>query len=409
MNHIKLYKPHLNQLPVHNACNDNTTFFITLNAGRQSGKTALAQQQAIYWAGSLAKKTIYWVSPTQGQTSKVYKQILEMIVETPLIKSHKGSMGDTEIVFSNNSIIKFRSSAQEDSLRGETIEYLIIDEAAFVKESVFQEILLPMLNVRGKKCLIISTPKGKNWFFYQYQRGMKANEKIYKSFKFTSLDNPYSNKSIIKIAEENLPSVLFSQEYLGEFVDNAAIFENINELANINIVNKPIPGAIYFIGVDIALKDDYTVINVLDKDSNVVWYERYNQITSPQLKENLIKCFELWKPKKILIEENNQGLPIIHDLKITHKVPNIEGFKTTSTSKQEIINNLINAFASKKIRVPNDADYKSELEVFSMTISPTGTPKFSAPAPFHDDIVMSLAIAWECSNKFKYNGTYNFN
>ena len=174
MNHIKLYKPHLNQLPVHNACNDNTTFFITLNAGRQSGKTALAEQQAIYWAGSLKNKTVYWVSPTQGQTSKVYKQILEMIVETPLIKSHKGSMGDTEIVFSNNSIIKFRSSAQEDSLRGETIEYLIIDEAAFVKESVFQEILLPMLNVRGKKCLIISTPKGKNWFFYQYQRGMKA-------------------------------------------------------------------------------------------------------------------------------------------------------------------------------------------------------------------------------------------
>ena len=70
---------------------------------------------------------------------------------------------------------------------------------------------------------------------------------------------------------------------------------------------------------------------------------------------------------------------------------------------------MSNAFASKKIKVPNDLDYKSELEVFSMTISPTGQPKFSAPAPFHDDIVMSLAIAWECSNKFKYNGTYNFN
>ena len=40
-------------------------------------------------------------------------------------------------------------------MRGETIDYLVTDEAAFVKESVFSEILLPMLNVRGKKCLVM--------------------------------------------------------------------------------------------------------------------------------------------------------------------------------------------------------------------------------------------------------------
>ena len=107
---------------------------------------------------------MYWVSPTQGQSSKVYKQILDLVIEAPVVKSYKGSMGDMEILFHNGSIIKFRSAAQEDSLRGEPIDYLIIDEGAFQKESVFQEILLPMLNVRGKKCLVVSTPKGKNWF-----------------------------------------------------------------------------------------------------------------------------------------------------------------------------------------------------------------------------------------------------
>jgi len=407
MDEIKLYKPHGKQIDIHKACIDKRCFFITVVAGRQSGKTALAIQQSIFWAAKKSNVMVYWISPTQSQVGKVYKQLLEMVVQTPLVKSYKGSMGDTEIVFNNGSIIKFRSAAQEDSLRGETIDYLIIDEGAFIKETVFNEILLPMLNVRGRKCLVISTPKGKNWFFRQYQRG-KAGEQEYKSFKFTSMDNPYASKVVIDIAKDNLPTALFNQEYLGEFLDSSAIFENINELAILDSL-KPLQGGAYWMGVDIALKDDYTVITVIDKDNNVVWYDRFNQVTAPQLKQRLIDAIKLWSPKKIMIEENNQGLPIIDDLKIIHKITNIVGFKTTSTSKQEIINNLINAFSSKKIRVPKDEIYKSELETFTMTISPTGQPKFAASHGFHDDIPMSLAICWECANKYKYNGSYNFN
>ena len=407
MDEIKLYKPHGKQIDIHKACIDKLCFFITVVAGRQSGKTALAIQQSIFWAAKKSNVMVYWISPTQSQVGKVYKQLLEMVVQTPLVKSYKGSMGDTEIVFNNGSIIKFRSAAQEDSLRGETIDYLIIDEGAFIKETVFNEILLPMLNVRGRKCLVISTPKGKNWFFRQYQRG-KAGEQEYKSFKFTSMDNPYASKVVIDIAKDNLPTALFNQEYLGEFLDSSAIFENINELAILDSL-KPLQGGAYWMGVDIALKDDYTVITVIDKDNNVIWYDRFNQVTAPQLKQRLIDAIKLWSPKKIMIEENNQGLPIIDDLKIIHKITNIVGFKTTSTSKQEIINNLINAFSSKKIRVPKDEIYKSELETFTMTISPTGQPKFAASHGFHDDIPMSLAICWECANKYKYNGSYNFN
>lgn len=405
---IKLYKPHTRQIPVHKACNDNHTFFITVNAGRQSGKTALSEQQATYWALDKHNMVVYWVSPTQSQVSKVYKQMLDLLSKAPIIKSHKGSMGDTEILFNNGSIIKFRSAAQEDSLRGETIDYLIIDEGAFIKESVFNEILLPMLNVRGKKCLIISTPKGKNWFFNQIQKGMRADD-AYKSFKFTSMDNPFASRVVIDIARENLPETLFAQEYLGAFIDDSAIFENVELLSVINTTTTRIQGHHYWIGIDIALKDDYTVITVIDENDRVVWYDRFNNVTAPVLKQRIIDAHNMWQPKKIMIEENNQGLPIIHDLKIIHKMTNIIGFKTTASSKPVIINNLINAFASKKIQVPNDEVYRSELETFTMTISPTGTVKFAAAHGFHDDIPMSLAIAWECKNKHKYNGQYNFN
>ena len=408
MSQIELYTPHETQRPVHEFCNDEQTFFITVDAGRQSGKTALSQQQALYWALSQNDVLVYWVSPTNGQANKVYKQLVNMVAATPMVKNCKGSIGELEIAFKNGSVIKFRSAAQEDSLRGETVEYLIIDEAAFIKESVFQEILLPMLNIRGKKCLIISTPKGKNWFFHQYMRGVSGEDSKYRSFKFTSADNPYSNPDIIKLAKENLPEVLFNQEYLGEFVDSTAIFENLNELCNIEMTGQPVKGEQYFIGIDIALKDDYTVSTVINSKGSVVDYLRFNNVSAPELKESLLNHFKTWQPRKIMIEENNQGLPIIQDLKQIHKVSNIVGFKTTASSKPTIVNNLINAFSSKKINVPNDDVYKSELEVFTMTLSSTGQPKFAAPAPFHDDIPMSLAVAWECLNKYRYNGTYNF-
>tara|TARA_R110002020_G_scaffold83616_3_gene207803 strand:- start:3033 stop:4262 length:1230 start_codon:yes stop_codon:yes gene_type:complete len=406
-NHIELYTPHGKQLAVHEACNNPDLFFISVNAGRQSGKTALSQQQAIKWALDSPNIIVYWVSPTASQADKVYKQMLKMIDGQPFMTSSKGGQGDTEIVFYNSSKIQFRSSAQEDSLRGETIEYLIIDEAAFQKESVFFEILLPMLNVRGRKVLIVSTPKGKNWFFNMIQKG--NTDPKYKSFLFTSYDNPYSNIEVIDLAKKSMPSVLFAQEYLGEFVDNSAIFENLKELCCIDISkSKYDTNNHYYIGVDIALKDDYTVVTVIDKDDNVVWYDRFNQCTAPQLKQRIIDANNKWQPKTLMIEENNQGLPIIDDLEIVHKLRNIVRFKTTGTSKPEIINNLINAFASKKIKVPNDAIYISELETFTMTISPTGKPKFAAAHGFHDDIPMSLAITWENKNKNKYSGNYNF-
>jgi hypothetical protein len=75
--------------------------------------------------------------------------MLKAMDKSPVIKSYKTSKGDGEITFHNGSTILFRSAASEDSLRGESVHYLILDEAAFMKRSTVEEILLPMLSVTG--------------------------------------------------------------------------------------------------------------------------------------------------------------------------------------------------------------------------------------------------------------------
>ena len=403
---VKLYKPYGKQREIHSVLNDKTTTFIVVKAGRQAGKSLLAMNQGLFWALSNANRIVYWVSPTSAQAVKIYKQILKPLLHTNLIKSNKGGQGDAEIIFSNGSIIKFRSALQEDSLRGESVDYLIVDEAAFVKEEVFQEVLLPMLNVRGKKCLFISTPKGKNFFYYQFLKGNTGNPS-YKSFEFISSDNPHSNPEIIQMAKESLPDVLFRQEYLAHFVDNSAVFENIDTLAVEVPITQPNPNDKYYAGIDIGMKNDYTVLTIMNKDYRMVYQDRFTNVTAPELKTRLKETLNKFKPSMTFLELNNQGGPIYDDLKADN-VPNLKGFNTTGPSKDKIINNLINLFASKKITVLNDKNLKTELEAFTMTITNTGKAKFAGANGFHDDTVMSLAIAVECLNTNIYKGNIVF-
>jgi len=403
---LKLYTPYDKQLPIHKACNDKETFFITVNAGRQVGKTLLTVYQAIYWAMTNKNILVYWVSPSAPQYLKVYKQMLSYIIDTPVIKSYKGSMGDCEIIFDTGSVVKFRSALSGDHLKGETVEYIVLDECASMKQLTIQEVLIPMLSSKGRKMIAVGTPKGKNYFYNLYMKGNGDNH-LYKSFKFKSSDNPFNKQFLIDDAKKSFPPALFAQEFLGEFIDEAAVFQNVNELATMKLIDKPKQGDSYFAGIDIALKDDYTVITLINQKFEVVYYDRFNNTTAPILKERLIKTINLFKPKKIMIELNNQGLPIYDDLKDIHKVKNLIGFNTTATSKPEIVNNLINAFSNSKLKIPNVELYKDELKMFTMEMK-NGKAKFAAPLGFNDDIPMSLAITWYCVNKYLYTGQIAF-
>jgi len=193
---IELVKPHKKQFDIINACLDDDIFFIVAVIGRQFGKTLISENMAIYWALNNKNTITYWISPTDSQAQKVYKEIKEALINSGVIKSSKAPKGDTEIIFNNNSKILFRSAASEDSLRGQSVHYMILDEAAFIKKDTIDSILMPMLNVTGRKCLFISTPKGKNYLYDYYKKGMDPNNKKRRSIRYSTFDSPFANKRI---------------------------------------------------------------------------------------------------------------------------------------------------------------------------------------------------------------------
>src|SRR3989304_4085260 len=157
---LKLFTPYEAQKEIVKTCIDLTTKYIVYNASRQSGKTFLMQNMAVYYALNLNDQHIMVVSPVDSQSKKIYKQIL-------------------------NSVIHFRSAASTNSLRGYSNTHLLMDECAFIDEETWTTILAPTLLVRGKKVIFGSTPRGKNFFYKLFLQGKDPENKSFKSFKTT--------------------------------------------------------------------------------------------------------------------------------------------------------------------------------------------------------------------------------
>lgn len=401
------YTPHAKQQEIHNACSDTSTNMWTIVcAGRQAGKSKCAKFQAIYWALKNNNVNVWYVCPSEGQAKVAFREIFLECARMGLIKSQIKSKGDIHISFYNGSKIEFKS-AESQALRGNSVHYLILDECAFIKREVIEEEIQFTMNVTGRKILAISTPKGKNYFFELFMRGQSEEfSKDYKSFRFSSKDNPNANLNLIEQFKKSTTDAVYRQEIEAEFVDSAAVFSNIYELSDLQKISQPIKGHRYYMGIDIALaaRGDYSVITIVNHLGQMIFMDRFRGIEAAELRGRILQVYKTFRPVISTIESNNQGLPIYQDLR--NKIANLQAFTTTNSSKEEIINQLIAAFALKEIRVLDDNDVRSELEAFIFKFSQTGKIQFEAASGFHDDIVMSLAIAWDTYVKAVRTGGY---
>jgi len=396
----KLYKA---QRQVVKSCLFGDDKYITLNGSRQIGKTFILSYLALYWALSEKDAHIMIVSPTDAQVKKIYDQIIETIGEgyKTLLKTSKQSSGSAKMMFKTGSAILFRSAESENSLRGYSNTHLLLDECAFIKESTWQTILAPTLSVRGKKVFFCSTPKGLNFFHKMYSTGL-GSEPGYKSFKITYHQNPYAKQGFIEQQRQVLPDDVFRQEYLGEFIDASSVFKNIDELAILKRRDTKTLAETITIGVDIAFKKDYTVAVALNDEGDMVDYIRFNNEDTLIVVKNIKDFINKWQPQKTIIEDNNQGLPIIHLLQNEGCL--ITPFNTNTSTKPDLINELMVAFNKKEIRLINEDIIKEEFKSFTYLLSKTGKVQFAA-AYGHDDIVMATAFAYKGKVKGFYRPT----
>lgn len=377
------YSPH----PAQRIFHESKARFRILAAGRRFGKSQAAVNEAIKFALTHKKSIVWVVAPVFAQAMidwRMFRQFLpyELIKELHVTEKY------IELV--TGSTIWIKSGDNSYTLRGEGIDFLIIDEAGMVKRDVWEEALRPALSDKLGKAVMISTPQGHNWFFELWTRGQDSAFSEYQSWKYPTQQNPYITISEIEEAQKTLPDLVFRQEYLAEFLDDiGAVFRGVAKCIKGSLI-EPKPNEQYVMGVDLAKYTDFSVLSVLDNRGHLVAFDRFNQIDWNFQQQRIISMAQKYKAK-VIIDSTGVGDPIWESLKRVGL--NIEGYKFTNESKKQLIEGLSIAIEQQKISYPDIPEMINELRIFGYKIGKTGTITYNAPQGYHDDIVCSLALA----------------
>jgi len=391
---ITLFTPYPRQKEFLDKFADSDDLFGVVNSPRGSGKTLLGINIMLYWLLQKPNRKGGWIAPVYGQSKSVMDQIVTAAGET----INASNRMEGTISFINGSTLKFLSSDSPDNIRGFRFTHLILDEAAFVKETAISTSILPTLNPSGKKCLMISTPRGKNHFFRWYNKP----EVVSMSFPLTEC--PYINQDLVEEAKKSLPADIFRQEFLAEFVDSGNdVFTNIDKVSTVNLFSNQVPVEVY-VGIDTGLTSDMSVITLIDSLGRVRWMEGINNRTIQEIAGKFMDLMSSFKVIGGYIEANGVGKAMA-DL-IIPKFPKVREFFMTQDRKQDLVRKLIRDIETLTIELPTQElvpELHSEMSTYSYKLSPSGKLSFSHLPGTHDDYVDSLMLSNYSRVKFIQN------
>lgn len=388
---IKLKRPHINQQKIL----DEKRKYNVVACGRRFGKTTLAVFIIVKYL--LEGQPVAYFTPNYRMQMDVWREIKRILRR--LIKTESKQEKRIELI--NGARIDFYSLHNQDvnACRSKFYKAVLLDECAYIREleEAWTKAIMPTLIDLDGDAYFLSTPL-KNYFyklFCKEESEKDSDVKNWKSFKFTSYDNPKISRSIIDEVKIDMPEAAFMQEHLAEFIDDVlGVFRGVLASLIARELSEPEYNHNYVFGVDLAKKNDFTVVTILDADTHeVVKIERFNQIDYVFQVDKIVELANKWKPKKIVVEENNIGTVILELLE-RKGVKNLRVFSTNNTSKKEIIEALSLAFEQFQIFLYEHTQLLNELSVFETKMGKGGTYTYSAPEGSHDDCVISLALAF---------------
>jgi hypothetical protein len=351
---------------------------------------------------------VWWVAPYQGLAMIGWRRFIATI---PPVAIHHIDRKYNTITMINHATISFKTADNPESLLGEGLDFLIMDEAARVKESTWLEMLRPNLDDPGHigDMMAISTPLGKgDWFYNAFLWGQQHKYE-YESWQLPYKDmdggipswkNPYFKKTALQEAMM-LPDMIFFQEYAARFVEDfGEVFRDIRKAIR-GTLEPPAasPDYEYVAGVDWGKSGDYTVVTILDQKGHLVAYDQMYKQSYKFMAERVAETLASYKAHA-LVESTGMGDPIFEMLQ--REYHDITPFNMSNVSKGDIIENLAIMIERGARGTPNGVTYPEipelivQLQAFGMKQKTTGTIKYAAPKGFHDDFVISLALsAWQ--------------
>jgi hypothetical protein len=242
----------------HEVAHDQHRFRVVI-AGRRWGKTYLSTRE-LARAARIPDRRCYYVAPTY----RMAKQIVWDPLKYRLMDLNwvdRVNESDLSIQLVNGSKISLRGADNPDSLRGVGLDFVVLDEFAWITEKAWTEVLRPTLSDRNGSAMFISTPVGKSNWAYDMYRMPTQDAANWASWQFTSLSGGRIPESEIEAARRDLDERTFRQEYEASFEESGSrIYYGFTD-ENIQQCMNPDTSVIY-IGMDFNIDPMSAVIAV---------------------------------------------------------------------------------------------------------------------------------------------------
>jgi len=195
--------------------------FRVLNCGRRFGKTFLAIEEMLGYAIAKGDRRVCYYAPTRDDARDIAWLMLIKKCEN-IIKYKNESRLEIKIMTIDGgesliSLYGWESVQERGKGRGLANDFLVLDEVASYRNfwEGWNDVLSPTLIDHKGSALFISTPKGFNHFYDLFN--MQDKNPDFKSYHFSTYDNPHIPKEEIEREKIGKPEDSFAQEYMADF------------------------------------------------------------------------------------------------------------------------------------------------------------------------------------------------
>ena len=361
---------------------------ICLRSGRQVGKSTIIAIKASIYASENRNSSVMIISSTERQAYLLFSKVLGYLVDNfpKLIKKGKERPTKSQIQLQNGSIIRCLPTGLDGiGIRGYTVNLLIADEAAFINGDVWAAVT-PMLSTTGGKIWLLSTPYGREGYFYE-----AFHNPDFKAFHISTedvaelRDEPQRThmRKNFEAEKKRMSKLQYAQEYLGEFVDELRRYFSDEVIKKSCVLNRiqQIRGKAYM-GCDIArMGGDEITYEVVDKvHKELIEHRESIAETKKYLTETLNRIVTLtkqWNIRKIGIDAGSGSLGVAlldfllatsatreKIVPLTNQKRNIDsdGKRKTSLMKEDMYANLLAWMESGRLRLLNDDEIIESLK-----------------------------------------------
>lgn len=371
--------------------------FRVIDAGRRWGKTKLGAHEIIKRARKPDSMN-WWVANTYRNVRRGYREVVK---QTPPRMFAKPPPMDTSqnlvLHYKGGGTIEFYSGERPDSMAGEGNDFVLMDEGALIPDTVWQQTIRPTLMDTGGDALIISTPRGHNWFWEMWIRGQEGKQG-YDSWRFPQTRNPYVPAEETEAAREELPELIFRQEIMAEFLaSGASIFGLGIETPGAVLNTVAEPRGQVFLGVDLAKHTDFTVLDgARAEDRLPCFHEKFNSLSWPEQRRrirNAVDYLEAYPEVEmvtVVLDSTGVGDVMFDDLQ--EEGLDVVPVKFTSQWKEAAVKLLAADMEQRRAFIIEEQ--RPEFESYEYSITPAGRYKFEAATGHDDEVSAALLRHW---------------